>query len=126
MANRALMKCRVAGCETLVTTKYCGKHQHDNPRSNQTTNPCYLTTAWRKCTKWIQNRNPVCQKINNGVQCMRLSTLTHHLISPRVAPDRLLDPTNLVALCARCHPREDTPNWKPGIDFVPTEFSISL
>jgi hypothetical protein len=126
MSNRARMRCRVAGCSELVRGKYCQKHLHDNARSNQETDPCYLTSEWRKFTKWIQMKNCICQRINNGVRCMNPSTLTHHLISPKIAPSRLCDPTNVCALCAGCHPKTDTPFWREDKDFVPTVYSLSI
>lgn len=115
------MRCRAVGCTELVNGQYCAKHQHTNERSTKVTDPVYLTTAWRKFSKFIRVRNPICQRIVNGAQCMRPATLVHHLVSPRLLPTGLLDPANVCALCAGCHPPDEgTPHWKPGTDFTPT------
>jgi hypothetical protein len=57
---------------------------------------------------------------------MKPSTLTHHLVSPRVVPSLLLNPTNVVALCYACHPDVDTPEWVEGKDYVPTVHVVSV
>ena len=120
------MKCRAPGCGSLIRGKYCEKHLHDNPRSNKETEDCYKG-AWPRFAAWLRSRNPICQKLTNGVQCMTRAQLVHHLISPRVNLELLLDPANCVCLCRAHHPTDEgTPNWKPSIDFTPTEHSISL
>jgi hypothetical protein len=126
MANRALMKCRSTGCSALVRGKYCEKHLHDNPRSNQRAEEWY-GAAWAKFSKWLRGLNPLCQRLTNGVRCMSRSELVHHLISPRQRIDLLLDPDNCVCLCRAHHPvTEGSPEWRSGVDFVPTDSSTSL
>ena len=121
------MRCRVTGCTELVRGgPFCEKHIHTNPRSTQETAAYYQTVAWRKFSAFIRMRNPICQAITNGVRCMKPAALVHHLQSPKVAPERLLDASNVCALCAGCHPKEDTPHWKPGTDFEPTVHSLSI
>jgi len=105
----------------LVSGKYCAKHLHANPESQKETDEWYKTGNWRKFAMFIRVRNPMCQRLINGVQCMRPAALVHHLISPRVLPSGLLDPANVVALCRSCHPdTEGTPHWRSGKDFFPT------
>jgi 5-methylcytosine-specific restriction endonuclease McrA len=120
------MQCRVTGCEELVTAPYCAKHLHNNPRSNKRADEAY-DHNWSKLSAWLRRRNAQCQKLTRGIRCTNLSQLVHHLVSPRVNPALRLDPENCVCLCRACHPiDEGTPDWRAGVDFVPTLHEISL
>jgi hypothetical protein len=85
-----------------------------------------LGAAWISTSKLMRRLNPVCQKIvNDGLyrneQCHNPAALVHHLVSPRQDPKLFLVASNLVALCAHCHPPDDgTPWWKVGVDYVAT------
>jgi hypothetical protein len=49
--------------------------------------------------------NPVCQRLfDSGDQCNKPSTVVHHLVDPKDAPDKAHDRANLVAVCAEHHP----------------------
>ena len=127
MADRARMRCRSTGCTELVTEKYCPKHLHNNPRSAKRADEWYQGTDWTKFSLWLRMRNAQCQKLINGVRCQKLSQLVHHLVSPRVNMALLLEPTNCVCLCRSCHPiTEGSPEWREGVDYVATEFSVSV
>lgn len=80
----------------------------------------YQTAAWHRFRFHILNRNPICQKLIHGRQCREPAMVVHHLLSPRQRPDLFLEPHNVLALCANCHPggEEGTPLWKPGVDYV--------
>lgn len=64
------------------------------------------TSRMRKGRRWlafsrsIRQMNPLCQECGE-----RLSAEVHHVIPIRVAPDRVFDVTNVVALCRGCHRR---------------------
>jgi 5-methylcytosine-specific restriction protein A len=126
MPERAKTICRYPGCGAACNGPYCEQHLRLAPRIIQKTEPYYETASWRNFSAWTRRRNPICQRINAGTQCTNPATLTHHLISPRVAPERLLDSTNVCALCASCHPKEDTPHWVAGKDYVATSFEIHV
>jgi len=86
----------------------------------------YQRAPWPKFRATLLGQNVLCQKLDRGgAQCRNVSTLVHHLISPRVRPDLFVDPGNCVALCAHCHPPDEgTPHWRPGVDFVLTQFRL--
>src|ERR1700722_11491747 len=89
--------------------------------------PKYATGPWPKVSRLMRRLNPVCQRILNvgsyhSERCHNASILTHHLIAPQQRPDLFLVASNLVCLCLSCHPdTEGTPDWKPNVDYVPTE-----
>jgi hypothetical protein len=125
--ERSKTICRQPGCGKAGHGPYCPDHVQNNDRSNKDADECYKSAAWTKFSKFLRLRNPICQKLWKGQRCMRPSALVHHIVSPRMAPARLLDPTNCACLCRQCHPvTEGTVNWVAGIDFVPTSYSISL
>jgi hypothetical protein len=67
-------------------------------------NPLYQTRAWRNTSALLRQKNPICQRIEHGVQCNRKSEVVHHLQDPEKAPALALAWSNLVAVCAACHP----------------------
>jgi hypothetical protein len=140
MPQRAKTICRQTGCGQPTVGPYCSKHITENSKldyrrfvnKNDSIGALYrLRGAWPKLRNFLRVRNPVCQRLHNGVQCPNPSVIGHHLISPRISPDpwhTLLDPKNVVMLCAGCHPGGEagTPHWREGIDFVPTVSTLSL
>jgi hypothetical protein len=79
-----------------------------------------LGRKWRMLAPKMRVLNPMCCKLIDGEQCHNPATVTHHLVSPRRDTRLFLEPTNLTTLCANCHPKEDTPNWRVGVDIVQT------
>ena len=79
------------------------------------------TKAWDSLTGALKaNGNVFCARIINGEQCGRLAQIFHHLIAPEDRPDLTYDQNNVIPLCRGCHPpTQGTPDWKPGIDYVP-------
>ncbi len=55
--------------------------------------------AWERFRRWYLNAHPVCE------DCDRLAQEVHHVVKLVEAPERRLDPTNVMALCKRCHSR---------------------
>jgi len=97
-------------------------------RTNETT---FLRNkrAWRdRVSPAVLAHNPICQRLgHNGEQCRRPSRVVHHLKAPGTDAKKFFDIKNLIALCSECHPSsEGTPDWKPGVDFVPTEFKLAI
>lgn len=60
---------------------------------------------WRYHTApLVKAKNPVCQRLfDDGRQCTHPSTIVHHLIDPKAAPERGHDWKILVAVCDACH-----------------------
>lgn len=78
--------------------------------------------AWRVLSQTMRKLNPICCKLHDGEQCHNPATICHHLISPRKNPRLFLQPTNLTTLCEHCHPTDDTPGWRVGVDIVQTRY----
>ncbi len=101
------------------------KEQDRFRKKNDPVNRLYWLASWFRFKLHCLNRNPICQRIIRGEQCHNPAWVVHHLISPRERPDLFLDATNVVCLCANCHPggEEGTPEWKEGVDYVPSLIS---
>jgi hypothetical protein len=81
----------------------------------------YHRKAWFVFRRWMQVRNPYCQRIEeNGEQCHSPATECHHIVSPRFDPDRFLDATNVLMLCRRHHPKTQGEDFTKNYKYVPT------
>jgi len=135
MPFRLHQECREPGCfkRTNARSGYCEAHEtknsasaarkeYDKRRKEDPVARLYAMAAWQRFRQFFFNRNPICQRIGaDGKQCREVATLIHHLLSPRKRPDLFLDPKNVVALCAHCHPPDEgTPDWVAGRDYVPS------
>lgn len=127
--------CAQPGCTDVAEQgkDFCLKHQEDNYRKQAArdrvrheTDKLYYRAPWLTFRVTIIRQNPICQRIVKGEQCRNPSRVVHHLISPRVDKSKFLNPKNVAALCESCHPggTEGTPDWVPGVDFVPTKSSL--
>jgi hypothetical protein len=76
-------------------------------------NPLYQTRAWRNTSTLLRQKNPICQRIEYGVQCNRKSEVVHHLEDPTKNPSAALAWQNLVAVCTAHHP-----GGRPGASIV--------
>ena len=138
---RCPSSCREPGCRQPSARGgdgFCERHissnsfveatrQFDRERwKNDATYRVYHRAPWPQFRAMLLGQNVLCQKLDrDGAQCRNVSTLVHHLISPRVRPELFVDAANCVALCAHCHPPDEgTPHWRPGVDFVPTQFRL--
>lgn len=138
MTDRALERplkfCKQVGCLNRTRNEggYCDGHKLENTtvqsRRLQNADPInkmYHREPWTSYRIMLLNNNPICQRLHNGMQCTNASTLVHHLLSPRIYPQGFVSPDCTIALCANCHvPDEGTPDWRVGIDFVKTVFSL--
>lgn len=128
--------CKQHGCPNKTREGYCPAHKQDNAakdndrqRKQNPVNRMYDAARWRGpdgFRQWLLKQNVICQRLTAGVQCTDISTVIHHLVSPRVNPDLFLSPGNCVCLCSTHHPGGEagTPDWKVGRDFVPTVFRL--
>jgi len=67
----------------------------------------YAKCRWKnRVSPQVKKRNPLCQRVDErtGIQCNAQSTIVHHIRAPQDAPNLAFDWSNLVALCANCHP----------------------
>jgi hypothetical protein len=80
----------------------------------------YNTRHYRRFSALARDCNPICQVIENGVQCRYGSQIAHHLISPKEDKSLFLTPLNIVCVCRRHHP--DTPGEMLGYLYVPTRW----
>jgi 5-methylcytosine-specific restriction endonuclease McrA len=92
---------------------YCGGVIHDGKcdrcsrgkcvkTDNRTTAQRGYDNAWRLLSERFRIDNPLCYDcLANGK--VKPSTEVHHKIKIATAPERRLDPTNLMALCSACH-----------------------
>lgn len=130
--------CCEPGCfqPAIRGSRYCTAHQAGNAtksydrdrNANDPIRKLYTRARWLRLSAFLRRKNPTCQRIKRCFQCMKPSEVVHHLISPYDRLDLFHVPTNLVCLCADCHPggTAGTPDWNPGVDFVPTEYEIML
>lgn len=138
MPERLEQSCREPGCPKRTNDRsgYCADHLRSNTardrkkeyyaerEKNDPVRAMYRTAAWARFKRIRFNRNPMCQRLIDGVQCRWPATLLHHLISPRQRPDLFLEPANTVGLCANCHPPDEgTPDWVEGVDYVPSDIT---
>lgn len=135
MPQRLFQNCREPGCRNRTNARsgYCEAHEtantslearkkYDEARRDDTVARMYHTSAWFVFRRHVLNRNPICQRIGTDMkQCRYAAMLLHHLVSPRVNPALFLVPSNVIALCDRCHPPDEgTPDWIEGRDYVPS------
>jgi 5-methylcytosine-specific restriction enzyme A len=129
MPDAFLRPCNKGGCLRLSREKYCEQHKRDNDERDAT-DKLYAQTAWKGrygFRRAILLQNPFCQKLTEGKRCHNLAKVLHHLISPRTRPDLFLSPSNVAAVCVEHHPvNTDTPDWVAGIDFVPTQYEVTI
>lgn len=138
MPVRLERQCRESGCTKRTNDRsgYCADHLRSNTardkkreyyaerEKNDKVRALYHTAAWARLKRIRFNRNPMCQRLIDGVQCRWRATLLHHLISPRQRPDLFLEPANTVCLCANCHPdTPGTPDWVEGVDYAPSDIA---
>jgi len=131
-----LVPCSHEGCGENVPrgTRYCDKHR-GAPANSLASDPVrewYNSPPWRRLSLMVRSKNPLCQKLVNGRQCMSPSRICHHRLSPWRRRDLFLSVydengvSQLIALCMAHHPDVDTPDWIEGKDFCRTEFQLSI
>jgi hypothetical protein len=119
--------CKRCGVAHTNEGGYCDGCKPEDTQKNDRIDRLYHTAAWMRFSKMMRGKNPICQRIDKDFrtglpeQCHTPSQEVHHILSPRVHPANMWKAENVVCLCRSHHPKgEGTPNWKPGIDYVPT------
>lgn len=103
---------------------YCDEHKAAARNKLAANRPGYMenTSAWKRFKEALRgNGNVLCQRIEHGERCNQPVEIYHHLLGSNQRPDLIFDPQNVIGLCRGHHPNTDgTPDWKPGVDYVPT------
>ena len=95
-------RCRTCSDKLGVDTKERYKHYDTNRRDKEAT-MFYRSLAWKRMRMQIlAGDNGLCVKCKEGKR-ITPATMVDHVIPLRIAWDRRLDPSNLQALCERCH-----------------------
>jgi hypothetical protein len=126
MPTRAKSPCLQHGCGALVDRGRCPAHTIERTqqtyaeRNAEPISKLYRRAAWSNFRTYFFRRHPICQRVIDGVRCLRIATLVHHRLSPKERPDLFLDEENCRALCAEHHHAHDgdvgtevyaTDNW---------------
>src|SRR6266513_5354817 len=113
MPMKPLSPCLEQGCNKLVPRGRCTAHTIERThqtyaeRNTDEISKWYRTARWAKFRVYFFRRHPICQRIVEGVRCLRIAALIHHCKSPRECPDLFLDEENCKALCAAHHHGND-------------------
>lgn len=107
MPVRAQRVCRVQGCGNATgrADGYCeacndaGKNESAEARKSKQTDPFYLSTEWRRYSKWWRMCHPLC------AVCGRPGQMVDHTI-PIKAGGAKFDPKNTKTQCWSCHNRK--------------------
>jgi hypothetical protein len=87
----------------------------------------YRHADWVRFSKAARAYNPLCQNIDaNGVRCNRASKDAHHIVSPRVAPERRLDPSNVACLCRDHHDNTEGESIDSNRTLAPTRWRTGI
>jgi hypothetical protein len=122
MAIAPQIVCRNAstGCPGMAVERgYCISCAKENPKKPDSSRTplrwkqhvnrdevdlSYRHADWVRFSKTVRAYNTICQHIDaDGVRCNRASEIAHHILSPRTAPTRRLDPRNVACLCHDHH-----------------------
>ena len=97
--------CGWPGCERLTNGGYyCEQHKaladarRVKPFQNAQRVANYRDPRWRKLSSELLREKGCCEKCGSS-----LHLSVHHVIPVRQCPERFLDRSNCVVLCASCH-----------------------
>ena len=111
--SEPLKPCNHSGCRTLVTSKYCGKHesdaavkkkenqrQYDNIRGTRTARG--YDNRWLKASKEFAREFPLCANCEKkGI--IKLGQCTDHIVPHKGDVELFWDRSNWQRLCNVCH-----------------------
>lgn len=112
MPSKALRFCAHAGCDELVTGRYCDEHQEQHEQRERDEKARYDKTrqpaskrgydaTWAEVRKAYLRRHPLCEECERQGK-VKPAVLVHHKI-PLSEGGARLDTSNLAAMCRRCH-----------------------
>jgi len=105
--------CRAPSCYSILDESgYCSKHKGLEIEANRKKEEhfkrlserkkdyqqLYYTAEWRKITKELKTKFPICQRCNNNP-----TTDIHHISRHYGDETLFFDRNNLIALCNDCH-----------------------
>ena len=104
MAWRVKVNCKHPGCNNLIdpNERYCKEHKRERwrgTRSNYNRNPLYNTAKWRRLSKYMLAKFPLCKVCN-----VPAAHVDH--IVPVVQGGQAFNEENLQTLCVSCHSRK--------------------
>jgi 5-methylcytosine-specific restriction protein A len=108
MPSKPRKPCKHPMCNELVNSTYCDKHkqtqadmrkQYDDMRGSPQSRG--YDARWVKVRLIKLKRNPLCECCH-GQGKITIATLVHHIVSIRDG-GAVLDMSNLMSLCIRCH-----------------------
>jgi len=129
MPTKPPVACRRCGKST-TSGRYCEDHKgeateskqsYDRWRGNDETTKLYHTARWFRFRDTFLTFNPICMRVINGQQCMKPTSIVHHLEALRVNLSRFLDPSNVAAVCKNHH-RGGEEGMKPDERYVETRW----
>jgi 5-methylcytosine-specific restriction protein A len=125
MAQAARRPCLHPMCKELVKSGRCAKHSEQHRIRQQTERNSdevmkeYRTARWMRMKQYMLRNNVMCQRIlDDDTRCYKWATILHHIVSPRVDPDRMYDAENIICVCSAHHP--NTPGEVDTSRYLPT------
>ncbi len=107
MGMRPPRMCKRCHATALPGTALCAKHTAaPEIRKRNELRPLYCCKKWRITRMHVIARDAQCQRIENGIQCPRLSTDCHHVIEAEqwlAQGGDFYDMDNLEGLCHSHH-----------------------
>ena len=97
MATRPLQPCGHPGCPALVERGLCADHA----RAAASSRPSRWSPRTQRDPEWDRVRRDYIAAHRSCAICGARATQVHHIVAR--ADGGTHDPSNLVALCARCH-----------------------
>ena len=104
MALAPLHKCAAPSCRQLVRgVSRCPAHAKEtNQRKPSKHDAFYHTPAWRRLRNAFIASHPLCEPCEAAGRTTP-SAIADHRVEIEDDASRALDPTNLTAMCIRCH-----------------------
>jgi 5-methylcytosine-specific restriction endonuclease McrA len=110
MAGQMLKLCAHPGCPNLVVRGRCLDHERkareEKPKRVEHRGSAAkrgYDRTWRRCRKMVLNRQPLCKDCGCPLLDQPRKAHVHHKHKLRDAPEKRLDPDNLIAICDACH-----------------------
>jgi 5-methylcytosine-specific restriction protein A len=99
--------CAAPGCSVLVPRgrKRCATHSRDKELDRGWAQDRGYTAAWARYSKDRLAQFPFCADPLRVHPVRVRATVTDHIVSARVAPERFWDPANHRSLCYACNQR---------------------
>lgn len=98
-------------CGAIKQGNRCPRCGHGPPRHSQTTKQRGYDSKWKGLSKQVRELIPVCiacwHEGRTTIATDRAPLHCHHIAKVVDAPERRLDPDNLLTMCEACHKAAD-------------------